>query len=339
MPRILKARMLTLPTLIAALVTALIAMSSAAIFLAGCSEIAVRSNHNSDSPFEGGGNQNNQGGARPPIVIPSTGSGGATVATAPAAANKKVAVILGPGGFKAFAHAGVIKELRKANIPIDTIVGVEWGALVAGLYAQHAQIHEAEWKLYKLEKLDLTSTVFFSRKHEVKSLKALQGFLAENLGTRDAAQSTTPFYCPSIQVSKGVPVLQKSGPINRVVENCLASPPLFTPQYEYVADMFNLDEIIRGLKNSGFGIVILVNVLGEGNLFDKIDYNEDYATALLWDEARRAIWQAKSQATDNIDVTTQGIAMNDFESRKILVTAGEAAGEKAAHLLLGKYGF
>src|SRR4051812_35650969 len=64
----------------------------------------------------------------------------------PVAKEKHVAVILGPGGYKAFAHAGVLKELKKANIPIQRIVGVEWGALVAGLFAQRGQVHEAEWK-------------------------------------------------------------------------------------------------------------------------------------------------------------------------------------------------
>src|SRR5580658_9748240 len=42
-----------------------------------------------------------------------------------------VAVVLGPGGNKAIAHAGVIKALQENRIPIARIVGVEWGALVA----------------------------------------------------------------------------------------------------------------------------------------------------------------------------------------------------------------
>ena len=35
----------------------------------------------------------------------------------------KVGLILGPGGVKTFAHTGVIKEILKAKINIDKIIG------------------------------------------------------------------------------------------------------------------------------------------------------------------------------------------------------------------------
>lgn len=66
---------------------------------------------------------------------------------------------------------------------------------------------------------------------------------------------------------------------------------------------------------------------------------EDYATATLWIEARRMLWQAKAKVTDVIDVNTRGVHLSDFDSRKLLVTAGEAAGEKAAKELTKKYGY
>jgi hypothetical protein len=278
----------------------------------------------------------NNEAAPPPVVPPANASSNRINESGSV---KKVALILGPGSFKTFAQVGVIKELKKANIPIDAVVGVEWGALVGGLYSAHGQIHEVEWKMYKLEKVDLLSTGFFSRKRELKSMKAMSPFLAENLGDRDAGQNQVPFFCPAMSLSRGLTGLQKNGPLNKMVENCMASSPLLAPQNDVVADLFGYDEIIRTLRNSGFNVIIFVNVLGEGNLFDKIDPNEDYATAVLWDEARREVWRVKSLVTDVIDVPTQGLNLTDFESRKVLVTAGEAAGEKAAHGLLAKYGF
>jgi len=271
----------------------------------------------------------------PPIVPPSN-SKSSNVETE---TSKKVALILGPGSFKTYAHLGVIKELKKANVPIDAVVGVEWGALVGALFASHGQVHEAEWKLYKLERVDLLSTGFFSRKRELKTMKIMEPFLNENLGDHDVAQSTIPFFCPSLSLSRGVGALQKTGVASRVVENCMASPPLLAPQNDAISDLFGLDETIRTLRAGGYNVIILVNVLGEGNLFDKIDLNDDYATAVLWDQTRREVWRAKSLVTDVIDVPTQGLGLTDFESRKVLVTAGEAAGEKAARGLLAKYGF
>jgi NTE family protein len=274
-----------------------------------------------------------------PVVPPVNAQSKSNVRYDVSSSTKKVALILGPGSFKTFAHVGVIKELKKANIPIDAVVGVEWGALVGAMFAQHGQVHEAEWKLYKLERVDLTSTGFFSHKRDAKSMKTMSPFLVENIGDKDVAQSTLPFFCPAMSLSRGTATLLKSGPFDKVVENCLASPPILTPQNDSLADLFDFDEIIRTLRSNGYNVIILVNVLGEGNLFDKIDLGDDYATAVLWNEARREVWRAKSMVTDVIDVPTQGLSLTDFESRKVLVTSGEATGEKAAHALLAKYGF
>ncbi len=55
----------------------------------------------------------------------------------PAFASKpvRVALVLGSGGARGYAHVGVIKALQKAGIPIDLIVGSSSGSLIGGLYA------------------------------------------------------------------------------------------------------------------------------------------------------------------------------------------------------------
>lgn len=54
---------------------------------------------------------------------------------APSWARPKVALVLGGGGARGAAHAGVLKVLKKENIPIDMIVGTSMGAVVGGFYA------------------------------------------------------------------------------------------------------------------------------------------------------------------------------------------------------------
>lgn len=308
----------------------LILLSTWAWALAGCSQIQTRQEILSRS----------QKGAED---TKSTGSSGSAAAEPSGSAlttpEKKVALILGPGGYKTFAHAGVIKELNKHNVPIHKIVGLEWGALVAGLYAQRGQINETEWKLYKLEKLDLAGTGFFGRKKEVKALRELDDYLKENLLAKDVSQATIPFFCPSLLLNQGALTWQDSGAIVSMVRNCLAYPPLFRPSQPIVAGLFSLTEVVERLKSEGYNIIVLVNVLGEGNLFDSGGENDDYATVVVWNEVRRAISQAKGLMSVVIDVPTSGLSMSNFSSRKFLVTAGEAAGEKAAAEIAEKYGF
>jgi len=47
----------------------------------------------------------------------------------------RVGLVLGGGGARGAAHIGVLKELERLQIPIDTIVGTSMGAVVGGLYA------------------------------------------------------------------------------------------------------------------------------------------------------------------------------------------------------------
>src|ERR1700691_5199496 len=68
---------------------------------------------------------------------------------------KKVAVILGPGGAKALAHVGVLAAFQQQRIPVQKVIGLEWGALVGALYASKGQVHDVEWKLYKMEQRSL----------------------------------------------------------------------------------------------------------------------------------------------------------------------------------------
>ena len=256
-----------------------------------------------------------------------------------AKADKRVALILGPGGYKAFAHVGVIKELLKSEIPINAVVGIEWGALVGAVYAQHGQIHEAEWKLYKLEQLDLNSTGFFSRKRQTQPVSVMTDFLNQNLDNEDISKTSIPFTCPVLSLQKGTADLPTSGGLSQVVQNCLSLPPIFKPTGDLMADPLSIPDIVSRLRGEGYNVIILVNVLDDGNLFKDSRTSVNESTVLLWDEIRRQIWQARSFVTDEIDVNTQGMNMDDFSSRRVLVTAGEAAGDKAAQQLLAKYGF
>lgn len=296
----------------------------------GCSQIQTRQQIESREQRGGEGTKTIDVN-KPPIAGPDTGG--------QAKIENKVAIILGPGGYKTFAHAGVIKELRKHNVPIHKIVGLEWGALVAGLYAQRGQINETEWKLYKLEKLDLDGTGFFNRKKNVRSIQELDDYLKENLEAKDVSRAAVPFFCPSLLLNNGMLAWQDTGAIVSIVRNCLAYPPLFRAQQPIVAGLFSLNEAVDRLNSEGYNVVIFVNVLGDGNLFDKSDESDDYASVVVWNEVRRAIWQAKGRMTDVIDVPTHSIPMGDFSARKLLVTAGEAAGEKAAARIADKYGF
>src|SRR5579875_971836 len=53
-------------------------------------------------------------------------------------ANIQVALALGSGGAKGFAHIGVIEALVEHGIPIDAIAGSSMGSLIGAAYAMGA---------------------------------------------------------------------------------------------------------------------------------------------------------------------------------------------------------
>ena len=59
-------------------------------------------------------------------------------------AKPKIALVLGGGGAKGFAHVGVIKVLEKNGITPDLIVGTSSGSLVGSLYASGKSASELE---------------------------------------------------------------------------------------------------------------------------------------------------------------------------------------------------
>ena len=89
----------------------------------------------------------------------------------------KVGLILGPGGAKTFAHVGVLQEMESHKIPVVAVAGLEWGALAGGLFALNGEVHEVDWKLSQIPKMNFSSKNFFSRKRKSLATKEFDSYL------------------------------------------------------------------------------------------------------------------------------------------------------------------
>src|SRR3990172_5728889 len=72
-----------------------------------------------------------------------------------------VALALGSGGARGFAHIGVIKALEEASIVPDIVTGSSSGAVVAALYASGRPARELEDIALRLEPGDLVDYALF----------------------------------------------------------------------------------------------------------------------------------------------------------------------------------
>ena len=93
------------------------------------------------------------------LALASTGCRTApTPAPAPPpveAPRAKVALVLGGGAARGFAHVGVIRALEQEKIPIDLIVGTSVGSLIGAIYASDLNSFDLEWTAFSLQKDDL----------------------------------------------------------------------------------------------------------------------------------------------------------------------------------------
>lgn len=296
-------------------------------------------------------------GARPPIGLPpspqdiddepdtpvapgTAGDDEEVYRPLPPTAKKKVAVILGPGGAKSFAHIGVLKALQQQRVPIEKVVGLEWGALMGGLFSVKGTTHDAEWKLYKMEQQNpLQPKGFFSRNSNEASIAVMDNFLTDSFGREEIGKAKIPFICPSRSILTGVVAWQTRGGFKEAMKRCLPYPPIFKAQGTFVAGASQATEAVELLVREGFNVIILVNVLGSGMPVPQENLRENLNHVLLWQEVKRAIAETSRLNIDTINVDTSKAAMTQFNAKKDLISLGEAAGQKAAGQLITKYGF
>jgi len=254
---------------------------------------------------------------------------------------KKVAVVLGPGGAKAFAHVGVLKALHQNRIPVDKVVGLEWGALVGALYAAKGQVHDVEWKLYKMEQHNLPypKGLFSSRGPGEESAKVMDNFIQESLAREEIGRSKIDFNCPTRTIWTGVVSWQTRGLYSEAVKRCLPYPPVFKAQGTFIAGASAVSETMEKLIREGYNVIIFVNVLGSAMPFAQENLLENLNHVILWQEVRRAALDAVKYNVDMINVDTSSYPAVGFGAKKELVVLGEKAGANAAAALISKYRF
>lgn len=135
---------------------------------------------------------------------------------------KKLALVLGGGATKGYAHIGVLKVLEDNNITPDLIVGTSMGAVIGGAYAsgcscQHLINLSKTLTRRKLMDFNLFN-VFFSS--GVMSGKKLKKLLTQEIGDIEHKNLKIPFIATATNISNGKLEILSEG---SVLENMIAS--------------------------------------------------------------------------------------------------------------------
>ncbi len=239
---------------------------------------------------------------------------------------KKLALVLGGGACKGYAHIGVLQVLEEHGIKPDLIVGVSMGAIIGGAYSagkscQHLINIGKDLTKHKLIDFNLFSTFFSTGVMRGKKLKKI---LYNELGDITHEQLDIPFVAIAANVLDGSLEELKEG---SVVDNMLASSavpgifPLVTKGSKMLCDggiLNNVpDDIARKLKKDY--IILSVDVIGEYT--KQVENNKIKVLGMLINSItlmQSKIMELKDNDSDiRIDVTQPDVRLMEFNKRTV----------------------
>jgi hypothetical protein len=170
-------------------------------------------------------------------------------------------VILGPSGFKSFFAVGFLQELAKSKLPIKAVAGIELGALVAALYAHHAQAYEAEWQMMKLKESEFAKKSMWSSGLDPQDVTVLEPLLNGVFGQENFESTKLKFLCPSELVRQNNRVqMQESGRLSEGLKKCIAHAPFYNDYVGFQAAPAALPQLIEALQKQGVTHVVYLDL-------------------------------------------------------------------------------
>ncbi len=268
-----------------------------------------------------------------PLLVSCAPVSGVTAKSA-AEPRPKVALVLGGGAARGFAHIGVIRALEQEKIPIDLVVGTSVGSLIGAIYAADRNSFELEWTAFTLAKDDLFDYGLFNALAGMGVAKGekLEGFVRSRIPVANIEELKIPFAAVAADLNRGSLVVLNSGPVGRAVRASSAIPGVFQPvehQGKLLVDGGIIDNVpVSVARQLGADIVIAVDIgkqVSNFNIDNIIDVMLQAITIMGAENAR-----TKKVAADVLIAPNVGdLGMLDFTQKKRCMQAGIEATQQA----------
>jgi NTE family protein len=139
-----------------------------------------------------------------------------------------VALVLGGGGARGFAHIGAIEVLTEHGYTISSISGTSMGALVGGLYAA-GKLNELKGQLRSLNRKQLVSLIDISiGLDHIATGKRLTHLIEQLTGGIMIEDLPIPFCCIASDIVTGKEKVFSSGPLSLAIRASISIPCFFS---------------------------------------------------------------------------------------------------------------
>lgn len=232
--------------------------------------------------------------------------------------NLKIGLILGPGAAKTYAHIGVLQELQKQKIPIHAVVGVEFAAPMAALFAWKGFANDVEWQMFKLKDEDISNQGLLSggKPADVSSLKDFMKNIFHGLRAEDLKK---PFGCPSFNMSKGQNFILSRGSLEQMLPYCMPYLPVTKPFSQSISGLRDVNKMVTYLRSQGANYIVIVNVLG-GSPNKKS--SSDLSANTSWAEIAYLYSEKNSGVDGVINLNLDNYGLGDFSMKREIKNKG-----------------
>lgn len=271
------------------------------------------------------------------LLLLSASCASREVRTPPAPA--KVAVVLGAGASRGFAHIGVLKVLEANRIPIDIIVGTSSGSFVGSLYAYGFNAFQLQKMSFSLEKGDIIDLTIPDNGF-VKGDK-LEEFINRTVNNTPIEKMRIPFYAVAADVQRGSEMVFGRGNTGKAVRASCAIPGVFRPvkieNRVYVDGGVVSPVAVDTAKGLGADVVIAVDVSSD---IDNVQPETTVGTILQSISIMYSKLSAIQLARADVVIRPKVgyIASDDFSKRHEAVLEGEKAAIDALPSIQGVIG-
>lgn len=267
------------------------------------------------------------------LILTACGTTSAPTVSPQAKAKPKavVALALGGGASKGFAHIGVIQELAAAGIPVHIITGTSAGAVVGSLYASGMSPDRLELEAEILDKADVVDLTL-STSGFIKGEK-LQNFINQKVKQRRIEQFPKKFGAVATEFGTGRMAVFNKGNAGQAVRASASIPNVFQPTIiggkRFVDGGLVAPVPVEAAKRLGANMIIAVDIsakptkLSSGGFFSYLDQSLNIMS-------HSALQRELAQANVVIKPNVQSLgAVGGFDQKQQAIKLGRTAARQA----------
>ncbi|MEQ6291179.1 patatin-like phospholipase family protein [Vogesella sp. GCM10023246] len=241
----------------------------------------------------------------------------------------RIALALGGGAAKGFAHVGVIRVLEQAGIQPQIIAGTSAGSIVGAIYASGISGEKLYRRALALNEDELKDFTWSSNGF-LKGDK-LQAFVNRQVGRKPIEALPRKFAAVATNFDSGERSVFKSGNTGLAVRASAAIPNVFQPVSikgrRYVDGGLVSPVPVLAARELGADIVIAVDISAKpvqrkAGLFGNLDQS-----LAIMNQAALALELKQADVILRPRVLSLGAA--DFDQRRLAIREGEKVGREA----------